>query len=627
MHQQWNMSTQDRLSGKHPNDECAKRGDEFNLGKDDLGPFECFLTRCSRFYLKLLSALCNARIVHLDYVERLGDFERGAENRVSWEKGSKATHRRKLGRLLIKRSTLCVYFYTLMRILVLTFFQYKYDFASYRLSKLNGTNSSAEDHKQLGAENEQANRTQLRLDLSRSLNQTDHMLDLIGSPHRQACLFAVIGYDAIVYLTLLTYIIPMLYLAPKIADIFFVGMLLGKRREEAKCDKLVDRELRAVLNSGRNFILANASSCCISQRPLNLPSGARKLGSSDFRLTKMQLYIEEHGMLKEILRKFRTQKRLIPINLTSEWLQRTSKVHATYCSFIIACALVFDYFSYYGIHRWNSGLGLRLGATDIWILADLFGHCMINLAATSFYMSMFNALSTDQIDYSKWLDARLGSQVRQLLECSSLLEPRPNTMGAYQLAPSQRRRGNEILLLALLEFKVYVAQSSPSRPLYRFVSDGLLLCLITISLMVRLHLSYWSLDAMKLGAMLPLITLVFCNTILIPVCRIHHLGARLTKHLWALLAESVRLNGALEGAHLNSAYFEHTIGLYLKLVEDPQRFSNQFVTESLVGKLTYANLLRAEYWFGLLLLSAFVETNRWRELIGPRMNDPFGLLL
>ena len=610
------MSTRDRLSGKHPNDECAKRGDEFNLGKDDLGPFECFLTRCSRFYLKLLSALCNARIVHLDYVERLGDFERGAENRVSWEKGSKATHRRKLGRLLIKRSTLCVYFYTLMRILVLTFFQYKYDFASYRLSKLNGTNSSAEDHKQLGAENEQANRTQLRLDLSRSLNQTDHMLDLIGSPHQHECLFAVIGYDILVFITFMTYLIPMLHLTPKIANIFFVGMLLDKRHEEAVCDRLIEREIQAILNSSRNFILANASFCSAS---VPLPNGQDR-ESNKFRQTKLQLYVEEHKILNDILCQFRKHKRLIPINRSSEWVRKTARIYAIYCSSNIVYSLIFDYFIYVGMHKWDSSTGSRLRATDIWFLVDLSIHSLIDIAATSFYMSMFCALSTDQMDYLKWLDARLSSQVRQLLACSQSLEAKE------RLALSQKRRGNEVLLQALLEFKLFLAQSKPSKTLFRFSCNGLLFSLVSVSVIVRLHLPYTKSNSMPLSVLFSFIVLLFCNTVLVPVCRINQQGARLTRHLWSLLAESWRLNNSLEGANLVPVYSEHTIELYLKEIGDPRRSCNRFATKSLVGHLNYANLLRVEYWFGLLLMSAFVETESWRQLLGARMDDPLGLL-
>lgn len=408
------------------------------------------------------------------------------------------------------------------------------------------------------------------------------------------------------------------------------GMLLNKPLEMYRCRRIIRRELGYILNSSRNYVLASAAMCLKDVANLekwNSNTSKMKLESTMLNLhdrAKLKRIIYEHRQMEKMIEEWLAKDKLIPIARSSEWIHGMAKIYSTYNTSNLIYSIILDSYLFIGFHL-QQDAKLELDFMDIVGLCELFLQAFLNIVATSFYLSIFNATINYQLRQMKWLKDHMMKQVdflqarNQYILCQS---------SSNDIAEQLISIMNKELLLALTQYKLFLSQLQPIKVIYIHVGSVLICVAMFVPISIRLHMSYWLNEHQVVFIYMALTCLIFADTALIPMCQMHHIGSVLSTHLWTLLAHSVEVNGILaRRGNCQLIYYEHILQMYHKELHDPERLSSQFAVKTFFGKLTYPNLVKIHYWFGILLISAFFEMESWRKLLGSRMNDPLGVFI
>jgi len=609
-----------------------------DLNCADLGEYESIHTKLSRWFIKYFSAACNVRITYLE--------NSGTSNEKTVDKKDddcdrdiqKDNSRLNRNMNIIKKVVLVVYIYTAIRFVFFLYFQYKYDFSSMKLKRFDI------DLLSLSSESVQIKwkeKTRFDTDFLLTVNQSEfkqslelerqhswEVLKSLGCPYVHQSFIAETGYLTVLGLTALTYPIPFMSMTD--VDTFFFGMMLDKPAELTKCRKRIQHHATVILNSSKNFVLAHATLCALGSR--DKLATLKQLKSK----SRMRKQARDHHETVRIVEHWLKSDTLVPVNYSAEWIHEMSKIFSTVNTVQVSFSLVQDAFLLWFVHL-LLGNQLELDPIDVWSIFELALHAFIDVVATSFYIGLFDALSRNQIRYIRWLRKQMMEHITTLKEINEKLyqltdelqvEPKSNcdTFCARNVIDKRLlQQMNERFLLALFQYRIFVTEFGYLRKVFKVSANIILMIVFFVPIVVRLHVSYVDESLQPYAIIFCFSVIFFSDTVLVAWCRMHQMGVELARFIWSLQAESTKLNTALLSHNLEPAYYEHSVQLYNKETEDPTKLYRQLAIMTIVGPITYPNLVQVHYWFFLLMISAFFEVESWLKLLGPRFHDPLGV--
>lgn len=183
------------------------------------------------------------------------------------------------------------------------------------------------------------------------------------------------------------------------------------------------------------------------------------------------------------------------------------------------------------------------------------------------------------------------------------------------------------LLLALVHYKITVALSRSMRRTSTVILTGALALLFTLPLACLLHEPYIK-DSMvrNIYSVICISNTLAINCITLPLCRLNTKSFDVHLAMSSLLAHSVECQTFLEALDEPHIYDPHLVGLLRKELNDPHKMASEFTTLALAIPMTYPNLLRMHFWFGLIMLAVINGVNsRNGDLFGHFFTDPFEL--
>jgi len=390
---------------------------------------------------------------------------------------------------------------------------------------------------------------------------------------------------------------------------------------------MIENETSIIRNSSKNYVLTHADLCSANNRDkldtlkkLKFNSGARKQARDHVNTVKFL----DHWLKEDLL---------IPVNYSSKWVYEMCKVFSSFNLTQISLSIVQDIFLFYVSHL-IFDQHLELDPLDVWAIIELSLNAMIDVIATSYYLGLFNAISNNQLRYMNWLKEQMIAHYELLQKINgqfyAFLSDRTKSTGLPEkttLDKNVEHQMNETLLLALLQYRIFLAQFRPLRILFKFSANFQIIVLFFLPVIIRIHISYITDNIQGLAALFPVTVLIVCDTVLVAMCRMHQMGTEIGRRIWSLQAASLELNAKLGSLELPPAYYEHSLQLYHKETHDPLKLARNFATITLIGPLTYPNLVQMHYWFFLTLISAFCEVESWIKLLGQRFYDPLGIFI
>jgi len=611
-----------------------------DLNCADLGEYESIHTKLSRWFIKYFSAACNVRIT---YLENSGTSDEKTVDKKDDDCDrdiQKDNSRLNRNMNIIKKVVLFVYFYTSIRFSVLLHFQYRYDFSYIRSKQFQA------DLLTLSSESDQMEwkkRTSFDTEFLLSVNQTEYkqsleldrenswrVLKSLGCPYAHQTFVAVIAYLTVFGLTTFTYLVPCF--SVKDLNNFFFGMMLDKPAELTKCRKRIQHHATVILNSSKNFVLAHATLCALGSR--DKLTALRRLKSN----SRIRKQARDHHETVRIVENWLKSDTLVPVNYSAGWIHETSKVFSSVNTVQVSFSIVQDVFLFYFLHL-ILGTQLELDPLDVFSMFELALHASIDIIATSFYLGLFNAVSSNQLRYVRWLRKQMMEHITTLKEINEKLyqltdelqvEPKSNcdTFCARNVIDKRLlQQMNERFLLALFQYRIFVTEFERLRNALRACANLILMMVFFVPILVRLHISYIDETLHPYAIVFCSSVIFFGDTVLVARCRLHQMGVELARFIWSLQAESTKLNTALLSHNLEPAYYEHSVQLYNKETEDPTKLYRQLAIITIVGPVTYPNLVQVHYWFFLVMISAFFEVESWLKIMGPRFHDPLGIFV
>lgn len=233
------------------------------------------------------------------------------------------------------------------------------------------------------------------------------------------------------------------------------------------------------------------------------------------------------------------------------------------------------------------------------------------------------------------------------------------------------------VLKAMLQYKIYVAQYEPVKRCFGFSMLVAGILMVLLPLIGRLHVPYIDPSMKVLVGLLNLVCVLVANlVIMIPISYLYSRATELYNQLSCLMAHTVAISahqrrpnspGApdlnwpapdrfkreswakdsdieaddvlsddeqphrSEPRRLGSwhrVYKGHAIWLLRKELDHPDGLAVNFMTNVFGVQLNYGNLLKVNFWIGLLLQSTLFDItalNRQHELVGSILMDPLGL--
>lgn len=112
-----------------------------------------------------------------------------------------------------------------------------------------------------------------------------------------------------------------------------------------------------------------------------------------------------------------------------------------------------------------------------------------------------------------------------------------------------------------------------------------------------------------------------------PMCNLNTKSYAIYRAMSSLLAHSIESQSALGALNEPDLYDNHLVGLLRKELDHPDRLARQFTIVILGIPVTYPNLLRIHFWFGLLMLAVINGLSSGNgDLFGSFFGDPLGFL-
>lgn len=638
-----------KLSNQGIKKSSSKLSENFDQLLDD----KSLLVRYCRFLLCYCSLLSLTPIRRFDF-HLMSQIRRNNEAQITANNisltdnsfsASSQTTRRNLFRILIQVLVSCLYSYTLIKIIITMYYMYLWNFSSLRYQSLNETLSGIHLHsnlnnkpfrieqrkEHLGYNNKciaQFNTSRMASELEQTRNSSWQILKFLGCPYVHYGFMAANFYMTFSYLSIMIYIVTLVVFRfhSRFDDIFLVKILIDRAGEMRKCRLLVLRELKSIELSSENFVIANANVCLSSvSSPLSrsrLSPELREILLGTSQDAGFRGLINEHRTTVKILNKLRQDiDALLPINRSRSWIKRSARTFALICTIDIVYNYAGD-FDKYILYHFRNNHKLELDFRDKLALCEVLTHLFI-LKSSSIYLSMFYAALHNQLRYSNWLRNTTDRYLKYLIDKGQKVLINVE-VGSAVVDSGEILKMNEVILLALLRYKILVAQLRRAKVLFSLVGSIQLIIILVSPILNRLHQPYWP-EAFKKKTFFFFEIFILTSTIYIPMCRLHFNGYLISQQLSKMLAQTIYINRQSTELVHKHVYFEHSIMLLRKTLSYAQELGDNFGIKTLFWYMTYANFVRFYYWFIVLVLSRFREIESWRKIFGYRLDDPLGV--
>lgn len=227
-------------------------------------------------------------------------------------------------------------------------------------------------------------------------------------------------------------------------------------------------------------------------------------------------------------------------------------------------------------------------------------------------------------------------KAREKMHSPFLTEPFNNNRDKMSdfLIDSHSKQMNMNLLIVFINYKTFVRRSAPVQKSNRVLVMITLVLLFVLPIVSRLHVPYAQPNLRILATIICLTIVFIADFCLVPVCYIHSRSLDLYRSLWSLLAHTIELERWIyENSHKHSyydsrttIYDRHLVWSLRKQLNHPDRLIKQFATTAFGLELSYPNLIRIHFWFGLVALSIITDAGSNQLLIfGSFLTDPLGL--
>lgn len=345
---------------------------------------------------------------------------------------------------------------------------------------------------------------------------------------------------------------------------------------------------------------------------------------------------QDHLGLIERLRATILEGLFGPLTWDHKWLFRMGLVNICVSTCFWSYTLALAVLLYFGIPMMEGK------PFDWWQLlrsSDQILLSILSLLAASFYIPIVAVSNLDHLRHiNKLLDMIRGCKLKNQLVFSHIVDlihsKTQHQMEARQTIENQWniryqcRQLNDNLLFVLVHYRISVCLSrSLEKSSTVFMVGGVVL-LFVLPVQNLLHAPYLnSRLAQETFFYVSAGHMVLFNLMMVPMCYLRSRAFDLYKTMSSLLAHSIECQTILDTLkEPDQVYDAHLVGLLRKELDDPAMMARQFTFVVLGVNITYPNLLRIHFWFGLLMLVVINGlASRNSDLFGHFFADPFNL--
>ena len=521
---------------------------------------------------------------------------------------SAARHRWRIGRrpkwwFCIPELILIAYIGSNIHLGIYLAYQYEYDLGMFQLNKLIHRNDTREYRR-----------------LVDRVRGSELMLKQIGGPHTHLSFLVGQAYTLMIATSWVAYLFLMLYYQfGQPYDCYIVNDVLDYQKEAQKSDRLLELVLKDYSKSWEFFRKECYDRDCL----LHVVSKSQLAG-----VIQKQPLGSEH-----LLWSLKEAGHFRALNRSCEWINRRIKFQFIWFNFlfIIGSATVcFIMIKLYTSKGGQSGRGEEIqaeSALSIWMIGFEFTFiCWIALVSVAFYASNLFLMLLDQVHLVNGVQCVVKSCLRSN---SYLFAKLSKQLGAKTILSTKdqpvRLHMNLNLLLALLQFKIFLAQLNSSVLRMSKIFTVPVLFMLIFPIFFRLHLNYAGKRLAEFQLFAYTISLVIstaANMVLVPLCIFNSGCLKLYKFLGYLLAHTIEVGSSLGGQgdrqdesngeqqrKSNLSFYDgHTLVLLNKELSHPIHIEQRFATQTLGLTCTYGLLCRLDFWFGVIMLSIWMAS-------------------
>lgn len=500
------------------------------------------------------------------------------------------------------------YIYMCCKVSANVYLQYVYEFNERRLNywqkSLDSIGANSSEYLLLAKQ-------QVALD---KMSSSKSKLEWIGAPFFELKMVTLVGYQFLLYLSFIDYIVGMVWYKYVFPLDFRLGRLLLYPKSESACSvRLVCDETNEFTNSSRNFAAS-----------LKRFDGYRK-GESLSRSQQRPL-TDRHDSGRDYLKQLRQlalDDKLRPLNRVAPWHQRLSTYFCLLSQgLIVSMALVST------IMMITMGvffeINYRTWTWIDWLMAIenliLIYYCGI---LSIFYFTIIPLSCMDQTYYIDNLLC-LTTECRQQIQTKTDKTP-------WIVNEIKSTDMNTKLLHCFIQHRIFISQFKSIKRVFQLSASCAMILWFLLPVLFLLHAPYSSSKVLTaLGLLLCFDTCTVLSIMLVSICRVYSRSFLLYKSLYSLLAQIVAHSdhNHLMGADvLAPIYDPHLIKLLRKLLDDPELFMEQFASFPFGIQLNYENIIKLYFWSGaMILLAAYGVASEGQDPVFHFLSDPFGLM-
>lgn len=661
-----------------------------------------YINAFSRGAIKVSANFCRinlleGRKLYTDHTSKKYIISKSCSKRGTIQRNS-AKHHRYFAQLNWTNLLTILFLYCLAKLCLNVFYQYAYDRGVLILRALNLTTNLNE-----------INSTKIQIWTNKTrLIRTQ--LKSIGAPHLNASIAIECVYLTILLLCFNTYFVGLIYFK-LIGEFDFqcIRWLIDEPNERVACLSSIKREIQRINDSSQVFTQISIEKCtaymnnsmaAISRQSVNPSMNNRVVLNQNIELAKISqsLYLEHQQQMKQ-LNYLLNSGHLWPLNRTREWTQTISLLVGVFYLGCISWSVFFDVCLYVLLPKlanfniesdWPMDYLFNLElvyACAICVLSLIFYMCIVLVCcldqvmliqqinklisdcirsnSSKFYSFVASELSkfvstTHTVDSISSEDEVLSLASDKLLEMNECCKYSANKKLGNILKCNwevEIANYNANLLHTFVHYKIFISQLRPLlKPIgvLAFVAISLV---ILHPLLIRFHTPYVaSVELKSRYYIIALITAIFVNTLIFPVCYINSRCVDLYKAMSSLLSHTMEVQLHLSDlinrfpsvkqlitSKSTNVYSKHTLWLIRKELQNPDLFLNRFDTRILGLSFTYNNLVRVYFYVGIISISIFSDSNTasiatwiieperfnndssgFIQLVAKLLRDPFG---
>lgn len=432
----------------------------------------------------------------------------------------------------------------------------------------------------------------------------------------------------------------------------------------------------------------------LRQRLIQAPIRSNSVRRATLALEQAQELYQFNGVLNTIkrsneesrsskqLREFFYSGRLFPINFSSDWIKSRARFYYWLNTLCIIYAVFLDLVLDFLLFAFIDPDLKHMSRIDLVFLAELIILLTIDNVTTLFYITTQLFACIDQIrmccmierlvcnciknntfmfevakrkisrnQQTKWQSLYPSGHLSGDKQTRNLVaERRPSMInekicrrkeenydGKFIDLPtidqSVQDKMNASLLLALMQYRIFIAQMKPLKRSFRVISITTVVIFFFLPIVGRLHTPYFDVsldDNFRLSiVILCIIIVVPIDLCLVPLCVMHSRCLDVYKSLYRLLAHATQIQSDKFGSQV---YDFHTISMLRKELDYPERSTTKFATKFAQMAFNFNTLVKLHFYYGLIVLSIIIESTTHRnatEIASPTLtifNDPFRLL-